>query len=88
MPQPLNDRVLEKVRGFITQNLLYARPDAEIAPHERLLERGIIDSMGVIELIQFLEAEFGVEISDEEITEQNLGSLAAISDFVGTKRGH
>jgi acyl carrier protein len=49
------------------------------------LDRGIIDSMGVVELVQFLETEFRVEIRDDDITEDNLGSLAAIASFVAAK---
>jgi acyl carrier protein len=81
----LDGRTIARIRSFITDNLLYTRPDAYIADDERLLDRGIIDSMGVVELVQFLEAEFKIEIKDDDITEANLGSLAAIADFVAQK---
>jgi len=41
------------------------------------MKKGIVDSMGAVELIKFLEAEFGVEVCVDDITEENLGSVAA-----------
>ena len=41
--------------------------------------------MGVVEVLEFLTEEFGVEIEDDEITEENLGSLTAISRFIVRK---
>ena len=54
--------VLQRTREFITENYLYMRPNAQLADEDRLLEKGIIDSMGVVELVEFLEQEFSVEV--------------------------
>jgi acyl carrier protein len=51
-----------------------------------LLERGIIDSLGVVELLSFVEETFAVTAADEEITEENFGSLDSIAQFVQRKR--
>ena len=50
-----------------------------------LLEAGIIDSTGVLELVCFLESTFGIEITDEEMLPENLDSLAAIHSYVQRK---
>jgi acyl carrier protein len=55
---------------------------------DRLLERGIIDSMGVLELIAFLETEFGIAVGDDDVTEENLGTLASIDRYVASRRGN
>jgi len=79
-------QIRERVRGFLQENFLYMRTNFELGDDDRLLERGVVDSMGVAEMVTFLEDEFGVTTSDEEITEANLGSLNAIGRFVSQKR--
>jgi acyl carrier protein len=74
-----------KVREFLRENFLYLRPDLHLGDDDRLLERGIIDSMGIVELITFLEESFDVQIAEDEISEANLGSLSAIIGFVAAK---
>lgn len=75
-----------RVRGYIQENCLYMRPDFEFSDSDALLGRGIIDSMGVIELVTFLQDEFGVAIEDHELTEENLGTVNAIANYVVGKR--
>ena len=80
-------QVIERTRAYIVENFLYMRRDFEIAETDSLLERGIIDSMGVMELVSFIESEFGVTVGDEDVTEQNIGSLRAIGAFVASRTG-
>ncbi len=77
--------IADQVRQYLRDNLLYMRPDYLLQDHSRLLEERVIDSMGVMELIGFLEQRFGIGIRDEEVTEANLGSVAAITAYVGRK---
>lgn len=78
--------ILERTRAYITANFLYMRPDFVLGDEDALLAKGVIDSMGVMELIGFLTQEFGITVADEEITEANLGSLQAIARFVASKQ--
>ena len=78
--------VLARVRSFVVENFLYMRPDYVLGDDDRMLEHGVIDSMGVLELLHFIEDEFRVSASDDEITEANLGTLRSIARFVATKR--
>jgi acyl carrier protein len=78
--------ILERTRAYVTANFLYMRPDFALGDDDALLAKGVIDSMGVMELIGFLSAEFGITIADEEITEANLGSLQSIARFVAMKQ--
>jgi acyl carrier protein len=78
--------VRARIRSYIRENFLYLRPDLQLADDDRLLQRRILDSMGAVELVQFLEATFDFDVHDDEITEQNLGSIALIADFVLRKR--
>jgi len=80
--------VLARTRAYVTVTFLYMRPGFTLADQDRLLQRGVIDSMGVMELIAFLRSEFGVDVADEDITESNLGTLADIARYVTAKRGN
>jgi acyl carrier protein len=74
--------IISRVRGFVQENFLYMMPDFVLADDDRLLEKGVVDSMGIAELISFIEAEFGVIAAEDEISEANFGSLDAIAQFV------
>lgn len=78
--------VLARVRQYVIENFLYMRPDFPLDDDDRLLGRGVIDSMGVMELTEFLGAEFGIEVADTDITEANLGTLKTIARYVMAKR--
>jgi acyl carrier protein len=74
----------KQIRDFIRQNFLYGGED-KIEDNESLLDRGIIDSTGAMELVSFLETEFAVELSDRDLVPENLDSVAAITSFVMRK---
>ena len=78
--------IKSRVRAFVQENFLYAMPDFELGDDDRLLERGVIDSMGVAEMIAFVETELGISTSDDEVSEANYGSLTAIARFVLAKQ--
>ena len=87
MAQHSPEHVLEQTRAYVKENFLYMRGDADIGAEDPLLQKGIIDSMGALELLEFLQSQFGLKIEDEEVTEDNLGSLARITNFVLAKQG-
>ena len=73
------------VRRFIGENFLF-RDDGDAITHDAsLLDAGIIDSTGVLELVCFLETNFGIEGSDDEMLPENLDSIHAISNYVARK---
>jgi acyl carrier protein len=73
------------VRRFIGENFLF-RDDGDAITHDAsLLDAGIIDSTGVLELVSFLEASFGIEVLDDEMLPENLDSIRAISNYVSRK---
>ena len=80
--------ILTRTRAYVLDTFLYMRPGFTLGDHDRLLQRGVIDSMGVMELIGFLRSEFDVVVADEDITEQNLGTLADIARYVMAKHGN
>ena len=78
--------ILARTRAYVQETFLYMRPGFALADEDRLLQRGVIDSMGVMELLAFLRSEFGVVVADEDITEANLGSLGDIARYVSQHR--
>lgn len=83
-----HDAVLALTRSYVQESFLYTHPDVVIGDEDRLLEKGIIDSMGVLELIGFLQGQFGIAVRDEDISEHNLGTLADIARYVTSRRGN
>lgn len=77
--------VVTRTRTWVRENFLYMRPDWPLGDDDPLLGSGVIDSIGVIELVGFLQSTFGFTIADDEIVETNLGSLGAIGRFVHEK---
>jgi acyl carrier protein len=75
----------ERIREFVFMKFPLARK-REIKDADPLIEDGIIDSMGVQDLVGFLEHEFGVEVSDEELLPENFHSIEQLAAFVSTKR--
>lgn len=73
-----------KIRDFIRQNFLFGSDD-KIGENDSLLDRGIIDSTGAMELVSFLENEFSIEVGDRDLVPENLDSVAAITAFVMRK---
>ena len=73
------------VRRFIGENFLF-RDDGDAITHDAsLLDAGVIDSTGVLELVCFLESTFGIEVQDDEMLPENLDSIRAITSYVTRK---
>lgn len=74
-----------KIRTFITTNF-YVPDGDSLAADASLLDKGIVDSTGVLEVISFLESEFGIQVGDDEMVAENLDSIARITAFVQRKK--
>ena len=70
---------------FIKENFIMGRSDTIIDVEESLIESGIMDSTGVLELVEFLEATFNIQIEDEELVPENLETVKNIIEFLKTK---
>ncbi len=73
-----------KIREFIIKNLFYTE-DNPIADDDSFLETGVIDSMGVMELVAFVQSEFGVEVAQDEIVVENFDSIRKLANYVRRK---
>lgn len=82
MTSPLH----ETLRRFILENYLFTTDPTALALDDSLLERGIVNSTGMLELVLFVEEQFGVQVRDEEMTPENLDSVNRIARFVQSRR--
>jgi acyl carrier protein len=81
--------VINVVAEFIKENYLYWSEDFDLGDDHSLMEGGILDSTGILELAAFLESRFEISIRDEEFVPENLDTLNAISSYVLRKtNGH
>jgi acyl carrier protein len=83
---PTEADVRIELRSFVEDNFLYMQPDVELGDDDDLLEKGIVDSLGFVELVEEVQARYGIEVQDHEISEESFGSIAAIVRFVEARR--
>ena len=74
----------KKIRNFIEENFILDG-NGNLSAEDSLLEKGIIDSTGVLELVAFIEENYNFKIKDEELIPENLDSIKNISRFVQEK---
>ena len=81
MPSDLST-IRDKVRGYILQNLLFTDDASQLPDDVSLLERGIIDSTGVLEIVMYLEETFGIKVKDSDMLPENFDRVDSIARFV------
>ena len=81
----MEQSIKQQVVQFIISNFLFDENQQSIDEKESLLEAGILDSTGVIELIAFIEETYGIKIEDEEIIPENLDTILDITYFIEQK---
>ncbi len=77
--------VQQQVRQFIIENF-YVTDASELTDDASLIQGGWIDSTGMLELISFIEEEYGIRIDDTEMIPDHLDGIARIAAFVERKR--
>lgn len=81
------EEVQKALRSYVVANFLFGRDDPSLGSEDSLMERGVVDSTGVLELIQYLESAYGVRVEDEELVPDNLDSIGNLTRFVLRKTG-
>jgi acyl carrier protein len=79
-------RIQTELMNFVVENFLFGDTERAPSTRESLVDSGIIDSTGILELIEFLESQFGIEVADTETVPTNLDSIANLTAFVLRKR--
>lgn len=81
----MTDAIQDAVRAFVIENFLFGDATQALADTDSLIENGIIDSTGVLELVAFIEDQYGITVADADIVPANLDSLARITAFITSK---
>ncbi len=76
-----NNEAVLRIRQFVLEKFPLARKRT-VANGDNLLESGIIDSLGVLELVEFMRQEFSVAVADEDLTPENFQNIESMARFV------
>ena len=76
------ENAILEIRGWLQENVTGSR---EIPDDYPLIENGVLTSLQTVELVMFLEERFGIMVEDEELDEENFGSVNAIAGLVANK---
>ena len=80
---PLNTEIA--IRKFIANSFMYREGVDSLKDTDSLLDRGLIDSTGVLELVFFVEKTFGIKVNDDEVLPENLDSIERIASLIQRK---
>ena len=78
--------IKEKMKTFIVNNFLLGANADDLSDNDSFLEKGIIDSTGILELVSFAQEEFDINIEDAELVLDNLDSLNNLEAFITKKK--
>ena len=76
---------IQQIRSFIFENFLFDADEISLGNEDSFLEQGVIDSTGVLELVEWLEETFSMKVQDEELVPENLDSVNKLSSFITKK---
>jgi acyl carrier protein len=84
MIDELNNRS-ELIRDYISKNLLFSDSGFNYGDDASFLEEGIVDSLGIVELVTFVEKRFGISVADVELIPDNFDSVQKLGDYIQRK---
>ena len=76
---------IEKIRAFIFSNFLFDADQGTLENDTSFMEQGIIDSTGILELVEWLEETFSIKVEDDELIPENLDSVNQLAQFIARK---
>ena len=79
--------IKQDIKTYILENYLFTDDDSQLSDSDSFLEKGILDSTGILEVIYFIEDEYGIKVEDDEMIPENLDSVESLVVFVTHKQG-
>ena len=80
------EKIKESIKKFVLDNFLFGAEEDALNNDDSFLEKGIVDSTGVLEVVSFIEDEFNISVSDEELVPENLDTIDNLAGFVKRKQ--
>lgn len=74
-----------QIQQFVAQNLLFSDKGYRFSNNASFIQEGIIDSMGVMELATFVNAEFGIQVDPQDVTPDNFDSVNKLAGYIRRK---
>ncbi len=78
--------VMTEIRRFIIDNFLFGKDEGMIEDNGSFLEKGLIDSTGILELVAFVEEKFGIRVPDEDLVPDNFDSVSNLAGYIDRKK--
>ena len=75
-------KIADEIKDYITNELLFDREDIFIDNDEKILEKKIIDSMALVQLLGFIEDQYDIQVDDTQLTLDNFKTINHIADFI------
>lgn len=79
------DAFLTGIRDYISREFIMGLSDAKLGDDDNFIEAGIVDSYGLIEIITFVESEFSIQLTDEDLVSPDLTTIAGLSRLVSER---
>lgn len=79
--------IREQIVQFISTEFSDGPAPASIGPEDDLIKQGIVDSMGVLQIVGFIEETYGASVVDDDIKVENFRSVTSIADLIAEKTG-
>ncbi len=79
--------VEDRIRRFVVDELQWKGRSRDLADDTSLIDGGVIDSLGIVKTISFLEDDFGIKVAEDELLPGNFETIGAIAQFVRHKGG-
>ena len=80
-------QIEQEVRQFVVDNFLLTAGDGQFSNTDSFLETGLLDSMGILNLVEFVRQHYAIQIEDEELVPEHWDSVLQIAEFVQKKMG-
>lgn len=77
--------VTQQIKTFIVENFIFSSNGFDLSEDESFLDAGVVDSVGVLELVTYVEETFAIQVADEEVVPENFDSLARLSAYIDRK---
>jgi acyl carrier protein len=84
----MTTNITSTIERFLVDQIMMGDKGTKIDPETSLINSGVIDSLSMLRLINFLEEEFGIVVEDEEVVPDNFDTLKIMESFVAEKLNH
>ncbi len=79
------EKIKQSIKNYIVENVLYGANEHELCYDDSFLDKGIVDSTGIMEIVGFIEDEYDISVDDDELIPENLDTINNLAKYVKGK---